>query len=1230
VCKTGPPPSCKAPAQPCNVATCVSQGPDKYGCATLKAKDGAACDDGDACMLGSVCKSGSCTKGTEPVLFQRKVVPKRKASGKVVDGLFKAAATRGGGGAWFGGAWASRSGVTKEGGWWLMAVDGAGKVVHESAGDQGWLNEVAAMLPAGGGPVVAGAVEAKAGGKTRAAIGLSGHDAAGKVLWSAQHADPSGDLVASSMGRYIDGTLSIAGAYESTKELRGVVLRTAKTGTHLAIHKGIANSSYDSLAVLGDGGVFVGGKVFVGSLQHVGHDALLLRVSADGKTLWQRRLRRGEDAGIGVVAALASGDLLAGGYRAEGTKKRGWRLRATASGDVSWERTEPTALFAHAIALHLAAAASAPVAAERFVAAGSVSGPSGEAGPWYAGVDGLGNAQWLESSGGGKDFGSLRAVVIDDAGIWLAGEAGKGDTTGLVVRADHYGHASCASSGSCLGKGVKACNDGNPCTTDACSPKGCLHAPKADLACDLSDGCTAGGICEAGKCKPSPRQRLFAKTLAMPTIDKALSITEGGDGGLQVIGFGDGRLHVVKLSALGEVLSARMSPSKGAYSAITGAIPLADGSVIALLVGKATYQCGLMRFTPELKPAKLAKIPMSVNKLAPCRPRALLDLDGGKHVMTVASRNVDPPSWSRYRVADLVRTGGGNAMAGAGGRQYPRVGGRVLADGNALLVGYSTRYSEPVMGRVSRIEPAGKGQLHHRFYRVDNANIGTRLYSGAIVPSGGLLLVGERQVDGVYRPLLIHESDSGKVLWTWSGGGGDQWTPTFAIRGPGHAITLAGNAPVGKGAVWLRRVDPLGAVLSAHAYQSPGQVLSAAPGVPAVLTADGGFALLADAAKDGLGRFFVVRADAGGHASCADAGGCKDPEESSCDDKNACTLDTCEGAGGKPVCKHKTMPCVDGNSCTLDKCDTTKGCVHPPRSCDDNNPCSVDECEHARGCFHRKNHCSDGDPCTADTCTKAKGCVSKALPDGFACSHGDCTAGICKSGTCTGAKKDDSWPGCSAKTAVPTCRRVPVPGPKGKSGVFWLDPDEGGPVKPFRAYCDMQTDGGGWMLLHNFRVDPSAGLPKGGLTRAKATVVPTDLQGYSWARADALGYAADGFSEVRFYCNTVTHARVVHFKTANKQQRSTAFNGSQAGMRATDWNAGFTTMSGHSASFPGGVSWVLPGHNGFAGRYVVGGKVGTPSWDLWSSNYFRFFCDDGCSHCGTGNTKGSTHRVWIR
>ncbi len=50
-----------------------------------------------------------------------------------------------------------------------------------------------------------------------------------------------------------------------------------------------------------------------------------------------------------------------------------------------------------------------------------------------------------------------------------------------------------------------ACDDGNACTTDTCSPGGCRHPPVADATpCDDGNPCTVADTCEAGICQGGP------------------------------------------------------------------------------------------------------------------------------------------------------------------------------------------------------------------------------------------------------------------------------------------------------------------------------------------------------------------------------------------------------------------------------------------------------------------------------------------------------------------------------------------------------------------------------------------------------------------------------------------------------------------------------------------------------------------------------------------------------
>ena len=56
-----------------------------------------------------------------------------------------------------------------------------------------------------------------------------------------------------------------------------------------------------------------------------------------------------------------------------------------------------------------------------------------------------------------------------------------------------------------------------------------------------------------------------------------------------------------------------------------------------------------------------------------------------------------------------------------------------------------------------------------------------------------------------------------------------------------------------------------------------------------------------------------------------------------------------------------------------------------------------------------------------------------------------------------------------ARQLVPSCNAARVLFPGLPSGTFTLDPDgDGGPGEPFDAYCDLESDGGGWTLIARF------------------------------------------------------------------------------------------------------------------------------------------------------------------
>ena len=211
----------------------------------------------------------------------------------------------------------------------------------------------------------------------------------------------------------------------------------------------------------------------------------------------------------------------------------------------------------------------------------------------------------------------------------------------------------------------------------------------------------------------------------------------------------------------------------------------------------------------------------------------------------------------------------------------------------------------------------------------------------------------------------------------------------------------------------------------------------------------------------------IIACDDGSLCTTGDAcaeGKCVPGAAIDCDDKNACTADSCDAASGTCTNENSTLPCDDGEVCTdKDTCADGK-CLGSPKDCNDDNPCTDDSCNAKDGkcahvnladatacddgslctsadackggsCSGTAVVCDDSNPCTDDSCDKAKGCVTKA--NTVACDDGDaCTLkDACKDGACAAGsevpKCDDGNPctedscdkekGCVAVNSAKAC-----------------------------------------------------------------------------------------------------------------------------------------------------------------------------------------------------------------
>ena len=629
--------------------------------------------------------------------------------------------------------------------------------------------------------------------------------------------------------------------------------------------------------------------------------------------------------------------------------------------------------------------------------------------------------------------------------------------------------------GVCSGAAI-ACNDSNPCTTDSCTPgKGCVHAANT-IVCDDANACTKGDVCSAAKCmpgaavtcndnKPCTSDSCNTKTGACEYVANTLACndsnacTTGDVCAASVCKPGTAKACDDKNGCTDD----KCDPVSGSCVVTNNTAACTDGNActgVSDACSGGACKPGVAKICDDKNACTTDSCDTATGA---CKTAAIIGC-GGNCTSVANCDDKNPCTTDTCTAAKCANTANTGSCTDNDGCTVGDVcGGGVCKKGVVKVC----NDANPCTNDSCTVATGACAVANNTLACNDNdaCTTGDLCTAGKCAPGKaidcddknpcttgdtcklGSCIVGTPVVCDDKNPCTKDSCDS---------------TGKCALANDNTA-TCSDNVPCTVGDACLNGACKAGNqntcddknVCTTDACDAlTGKCVNA---VNTLAECDGSFCTKGDVCSGGL---------------------CKAGVATNCDDKNACTSDSCEVANGK--CAYKflanTVPCSDGSACTSgDKCDGAGKCVGPvlvlcknsactdsscnPSSglcepkfkpnttlCDDVQTCTVgDKCDGAGKCVsgpwdptcgcQNDTACNDKNPCTTDKCVSLK--CQFTITAGATCDDADVcsTASTCSAGgkctattlvDCKGANDACNTGSCIDSGGAPACKKVPV------------------------------------------------------------------------------------------------------------------------------------------------------------------------------------------------------------